>query len=359
LIDELNRDQQDNPMLEAHGRLKTYLFAVLACTIALPIAWELDAPSSCFLLAAMVSSLYGGRGPGYLTVLISSILFDLFFLLPRFHFFHSHESYLRLAVFIAAMVLATELITARRRAEESLRQTQAKLAQATQVATISEFSASVIHEISQPLSAMVTNGQTCVRWLSADPPNLANAKAAAERIVRDGKDAGGIIKGLRALFRKSPPLKAPVDLRQLVNEVVSLIRGRAEREKIAVEIQLAKDLPKIVGDRLQLQQVLMNLVLNAMDSMQTVTERPKMLAIRSREQDGMVLTEIWDQGVGIADFDKIFDVFFTTKENGMGMGLSICKSIIEAHEGRLWGSPGPVAGTVFSFAIPRAIEGAE
>jgi C4-dicarboxylate-specific signal transduction histidine kinase len=346
-------------MSEDYFRLKTYLLAILVCTIALPIAWELDAPSSCFLLAAMVSSLYGGRSTGYLTVVVSSILFDLFFLLPRFHFLHSRESYLRLAVFIVAMILATELIAATRRAEESLRQTQVKLAQATQIATISEFSASVIHEISQPLSAMVTNGQTCVRWLSVDPPDLGEAKAAAERIVRDGKDAGGIIKGLRTLFRRSPPQKEPVDLRQLVNEVVALIRRRAERERIAIEVQLPKDLPKIVGDRIQLQQVLMNLVLNAMDSMQTITDRAKSLAIHSREQDGMVLTEISDQGVGIVDFSKVFDTFFTTKANGMGMGLSICKSIVEAHEGRLWGSPGPVAGTVLSFTIPKAREEAE
>src|SRR5258705_6576778 len=123
--------QQDDSMREDYGRLKTYLLAVLACAIALPIAWELNAPSSCFLLAAMIGSLYGGRGPGYVTILISSILFDFFFLLPRFHFLHSRESFLRLVVFIAAMVLATVLIAARRPAEESLRQTQAKLAQAT------------------------------------------------------------------------------------------------------------------------------------------------------------------------------------------------------------------------------------
>jgi C4-dicarboxylate-specific signal transduction histidine kinase len=344
-------------MLENFRRLKGYLLAAVVCAIALPIAWELDAPSSCFLLAAMVSSLYGGRGPGYLTVLVSFVLFDLFFLLPRFQLFHSHESYLRLAVFIAAMILATELIAAKRRSEESLRQTEAKLAHAMQTATLSEFSASVIHEISQPLSAMVANGQTCVRWLSTNPPSLGNAQAAAERVVRDGKDAGGVIQGLRALFRRSPPQKALVDLRPIVNEVVSLIRGRAESEKITVEVQLPRDLPGIIGDRLQLQQVLMNLVLNAMDSMRTVTDRPKTLAISMREQDGKVLTEVRDQGIGISDFEKVFDSFFTTKENGMGMGLSICKSIIEAHEGRLWGSPGPVAGTVFSFAIPRATGG--
>ena len=344
-------------MLENLGRLKGYLLAVLVCAIALPIAWELDAPSSCFLLATMVTSLYGGRGPGYLTVVVSSILFDLLFLLPRFQLLHSHESYLRLAIFIAAMILATELIAAKRRSEESLRRTQTKLSQAMQVAALSEFSASVIHEISQPLSAMVANGQTCVRWLSTNPPNIENAQAAAERVVRDGRDARGVIQGLRALFRRSPPQKVLVDLRPIVNEIVSLIRGRAESEKIAVEVQLPRDLPGIIGDRLQLQQVLMNLVLNAMDSMRTVTDRPKTLVISMREQDRMVLTEVRDQGIGISDFEKVFDAFFTTKEDGMGMGLSICKSIIEAHEGRLWGSPGPVAGTVFSFAIPRAIEG--
>ena len=343
-------------MLENFRRLKGYLLALLVCAIALPIAWELGAPSSCFLLAAMVSSLYGGRGPGYLTVVVSSILFDLFFLLPRFQLFHSHESYLRLAVFIGAMIFATELIAARRRSEESLRDTQAKLAQAMQVATLSEFSASVVHEISQPLSAMIANGQTCVRWLSTDPPNIENAQAAAERVVRDGKDARGVIQGLRALFRRSPPQKVPVDLRSIANEVVSLIRGRAESEKIAVEVQLPRYLPGIIGDRLQIQQVLLNLALNAVDSMRTVADRPKTLVISMREQDGMVLTEVRDQGIGISDFEKVFDAFFTTKEDGMGMGLSICKSIIEAHKGRLWGSPGPVSGTVFSFTIPRATE---
>lgn len=342
-----------------YGRLRTYGLAILVCAIALPIGWQLDAPSSCFLLAAMISSLYGGRGPGYLTVFISTVLFNFIFLTPMFHLLHPREQVLRLLVFITAMTLATEVIAARRRTEESLRQTQAKLAQATQKAALSAFSASVIHEISQPLSAMVANGQACVRWLSADPPNVPNAKAAAERIVRDGKDAAGIINGLRALFRKAPPSKALVDLRQIVNEVVSLIRGRAEREKVKVEVSLPKDLPKVTGDRIQLQQVLMNLVLNAMDSMQTVTDRPKALAILSREQDGMVLTEISDQGVGIADFDKIFETFFTTKENGMGMGLSICKSIIEAHEGSLSGAPGKAAGTVFTVAIPRSTEGSQ
>ena len=358
-LDANDRQSPDSEGVKAVFRPPVHLLAILACGIAFPIGLELNAPASCFLLAVMISSLYGGRSPGYLTVLISAVLFDFFFLLPQFHLLLSRESFLRLAVFIAVMILATESFATRRSAEESLRQAQAKLAQATQTATLSVFAASVIHEISQPLSAIVGNGQACARWLNVDPPNLPNAKAAAERIVRDGKDAGGIIKGLRTLFRRAPLEKAPFDLRQIVNEVVSLIRGRAERERIAVEVHLPKNLSKVIGDRIQLQQVLMNLVLNAVESMQTVTDRPKTLTIRFREQDGMVLTEIGDQGVGIADHDKVFEMFFTTKESGMGMGLSICKSIIEAHEGRLWATPGPVAGTVFTFAIPGSTEGVQ
>jgi C4-dicarboxylate-specific signal transduction histidine kinase len=335
-----------------YSPLKADLLALTTCVVALPIAWKLDAPSSCFLLAAMVGSLYGGRRSGYLAAVFGTVLFYLIFLAPRFSLFHPRGEFLRLLFFIAATVLATELIAARYRSEESLRQTQAKLAQATQSATMAEFSASVIHEISQPLSAVVAHGQACLRWLQADPPEIMNTRSSVERIVRDGKDAASIIAGLRTLFRRSPLKKAPIDLRQVVNEVVSLVRGRAEKDGITVEVQLPKDLPTILADRIQLQQVLMNLVLNGMESMHGVTDRPKTLTIHSRGQDGMLLTEIRDQGIGIKDFNKVFETFFTTKENGMGMGLSICRSIIEAHEGRLWGTPGPLAGTTFSFTIP-------
>lgn len=340
-------------MVEHRGLWAKYLFAILTCAMALLLGWELESPSSSFLLAAMISSLYGGRGPGYMTVAVSTVLFDYFSLLPRFHFLHFGESLLRFLVFISAMVFASELIAARRRTEESLRQTEAKLARATQRATAAELSASVIHEINQPLSALVSNGQACLRWLTNKTPNIPNAIESAERVVRDGKDAGEVIKGLRTLFRRCPPAKAPVDLKQIVNEVIVLVHGKAVREGVEIETNLPKDLPKVLGDRIQLQQVLMNLTMNALESMQSVTDRAKTLEIRARDEAGMVLTEISDRGSGIHDFDRIFETFFTTKEDGMGMGLSICKSIIEAHEGRLWGTPGRETGTVFSFTIPR------
>jgi PAS domain S-box-containing protein len=236
--------------------------------------------------------------------------------------------------------------------EESLRRTQAKLAQAAQIATVSELAASIVHEISQPISAMVANGQACLRWLDAAPPNPSGARTAAERIVRDGKDAGGIIKGLRSLFRQSAPEKTPLKLGPIVNEVRSLVRGRAERDGVTLEIHIPADLPYVHGDKLQLQQVLMNLVTNGIDAMEHVVGKPKRLVVRARSDGASVLTEVEDSGTGVADFKAIFDSFFTTKEAGLGMGLSICRSIVEAHSGRIWGEPSSTGGSVLSFTVP-------
>jgi PAS domain S-box-containing protein len=236
--------------------------------------------------------------------------------------------------------------------EESLRRTQEKLARAAQIATVSEFAASIVHEISQPISAMVANGQACLRWLNATPLNSADAHSAVERIVRDGKDAAEVIKGLRSLFRRSPPEKIALDLRTIVTEVASLVRGRMESDGIALETHIPKNLPPVLGDKIQLQQVLMNLVTNGIDSMGNVDNRPKRLIVRARHDDDSVLTQIEDSGTGIADLNSIFDSFFTTKEKGMGMGLSICRSIVEAHSGRLWAESNPAGGAIFSFTVP-------
>ena len=221
----------------------------------------------------------------------------------------------------------------RRSMEESLRRTQGKLSQAMQLATASELAASIVHEISQPIAAMVANGQACLRWLSMSPPNDANARSVVERILRDGKDATPVIKGLRTLFKRSPPEKTFVNLYHTVAEVFTLVHGRAERQGVAIDLQVPEDLTQVAADRIQLQQVLLNLVSNAIDSMQDVVDNPKKLIIRSQRQENVILTEIVDQGVGVTDYEEIFETFFTTKENGMGMGLAICRSIIEAHDG--------------------------
>jgi C4-dicarboxylate-specific signal transduction histidine kinase len=293
-------------------------------------------------------------------MLLSAFLFEFYFLPPAGHIIHTKAAFLRLAFFIGAMVLTAVMIEARRRSErdrlrmeESLRQTQSKLAQATQIATAAELAASIVHEISQPLSAMVANGQACLRWLGTTPPNYVDGQAAVERIVRDGKDAAGIIKGLRSLFGRAALDKSELDLREIVEEVVALLRGKAEHERVLLDVQMSENLPHIMGDKIQLQQVLMNLVTNGIESMQTVVDRPRRLTIRASQRNNQILTSVEDQGIGVENFDAIFDAFFTTKEKGMGMGLAICRSIIEVHEGKLSGVARPAGGSVFSFTLPH------
>ncbi|QHN03632.1 PAS domain S-box protein [Granulicella sp. WH15] len=248
-------------------------------------------------------------------------------------------------------------IGAWKKAEESLRQTQTRLAIASRIAVASELAASIVHEISQPLAAMVANGQSSLRWLGTNPPNHDNAKAAAERIVRDGKDATEIIQGLRNLFKRAEPQKSAVALRKIVGEVLALLQPRTQKEGVRTKLQIAPDLPPMLGDPIQLQQVLLNLVSNAIDAMHSVVGRSKNLMIRARRiDDNSILTEIEDSGTGVLDHEKIFETFFTTKENGMGMGLSVCRTIVTAHGGRLWASPAFTSGTVFSFTIPIETE---
>lgn len=563
--------------------VRAYALAVLLCLIAGAIAWILDAPSSCFLLAVVAAGLFGGRGPAYLAIVLSSFAFELVFLPPRFHLLHSEASWLRMAVFVGALLVTEALLNAKRRSdfsrlaigeefrslaetspdgifivdgtwhvqfanpalstmfrmsgkemlgrpaaallpdfqtqpssgefiafradrgqfyveatcgqfgnnttvflrdvsdrksaeeklkqsekslrltletipglvytctpegaieyaneqvseylgrslrevqdgawddalhpaertrvveeryahfrsgvahtteyrlrsfegvyksyqtsvrplidgtgriirwygvltdiedrrqmEDSLRRTEARLAKAAQTAAISELAAAVVHEISQPLSAMVANGQACLRWLASSPPNIIDGKPAVERIVRDGKDAAQIVRGLRSLFRQSTLEKTKLDLQVVVSEVISLLRGRVQRENVLMEIDLPPDLPAVLADKTQLQQVVMNLLTNAMDALQNAGQ-PRRVGVRARRQQQNVITEVFDNGTVAPDFASIFDPFVTTKAEGMGMGLSICRSIIKAHEGQLCGAVRPEGGTVFSFTLP-------
>jgi PAS domain S-box-containing protein len=248
----------------------------------------------------------------------------------------------------------------REQAEEALRQAQAELAHMSRVTTMGELTASLAHEVNQPLSAVVANGNACLRWLLADPPNLARAREAAERIVRDGKDAGEIVRRVRALFKRTAGEKVALDLNEVIGEVLRLLRSDATRKRIIVETDLDDHLPSVAADRIQLQQVLLNLVLNGIEAMDSVGDRPKKLFIRSaRESDDTAVVEILDQGVGMEDPEKAFEAFFTTKENGMGMGLAICRSIIDAHHGRLWAAPSEGPGTRLCFTIPFQSIGTE
>jgi len=244
-------------------------------------------------------------------------------------------------------------IADRKRAEEALRDSQARLSRAIQNATVGEFAAAIAHEINQPLAAVVANGQACLRWLAAEPPGIAKAQEAAGRIVRDGKEAGEVVRRIRALFKQAAIEKIDLDLNEVIGEVLHLLAGETARKRVAVETDLGRDLAPVVGDRVQLQQVVFNLLLNAIEAMDPVVDRPKKLFIRSKQPSPeTVLVEVRDCGPGIKDPDRIFEAFFTTKENGMGMGLAICCSIIDAHHGRLWAASGDGSGATFSFSLP-------
>jgi C4-dicarboxylate-specific signal transduction histidine kinase len=248
----------------------------------------------------------------------------------------------------------------RKNAEEALRSTQARLSQATQFATVGELSATIAHEVNQPLSAVVANAHACLRWLVADPPNLVKAREAVERIVRDGRHAGDVVQHVRALFKRTAGEKVALDLNEVIGEVLRLLRGDVAKRRIIVETDLEKNLPLVMGDRIQLQQVLLNLVLNGVEAMDTVVDRQKRLFIRSaRDCADAVLVEVRDHGVGMDIPEKVFEPFFTTKENGMGMGLAICRSIIEAHHGRLWVASSEGPGARVCFTIPLESSGVQ
>jgi len=240
-----------------------------------------------------------------------------------------------------------------KRAEEALRVTEAQLSQATALATVSGVAASIAHEISQPLAAMVANGHACQRWLAADPPNLERAQLAAERIVRDGTSAAQVVSRIRSLFKRTDLTRTLVNLNQVIGEVSREMTDELAGKNVRIEADLANDLPPIWADPVQMQQVIANLARNGVDAMASDENGPRVLGIRSR-RDGTnrVLIEISDHGSGLEDVEKVFEPFFTTKQEGMGMGLAICRWIVEAHEGRLWAGHNSPRGAVFSFTLP-------
>ena len=246
-------------------------------------------------------------------------------------------------------------ITARRRAEDPLRATQSELARASRLTTMGELAASIAHEVNQPLMAIVTNAETCLRWLESDRPDLDEAGQAAERIVRNGHRAADILRSIRGMARKSEPEMTQLDINDAVRDVLALIRGELRRHDVLLETELFPDLGSIMGDRVQVQQVILNLIRNGIEAMSAVMLRPRVLRVSSRTDElGNVIIAVTDTGTGLdpTKMECIFDAFFTTKPEGMGMGLSICRSIVEAHGGRLWASPNLPYGSVFRFAVP-------
>ena len=256
-----------------------------------------------------------------------------------------------LTEFIGVVMDTTE----RKRSEEALREAQAELARVARATTMGELTASIAHEVNQPLAAVVTNANACLRWLAAETPDLDEARAAAQRIVRDGNRASDVIARIRGFLKKGEPVTVQLGVNDVVREIIMLTQGEVLRRDASLLTELADGLPAVSADRVQLQQLLLNLMMNALDAMSAVTDRPRVLRIRtSTYESAAILVALRDSGVGLnpEQMERLFEAFYTTKPEGMGMGLSISRSIVEMHGGRLWATPNDGPGATFQFTLP-------
>jgi len=252
-------------------------------------------------------------------------------------------------------IAAVQDVTERRRAEQALGQVRAELAHVARVSSLSALTASIAHEVNQPLSGIITNASTCLRMLDADPPNVDGARETAKRTIRDGRRASEIVTRLRGLFTKREVGTEPVDMNEAIREVLALSLSELQRWRVVVSAELADNLPPARGDRVQLQQVFLNLIMNAADAMSGVDDRPRELTVTSElAEGGDVRVAVQDTGVGFEPqaVDRLFEAFYSTKRGGMGIGLSVSRSIIERHHGRLWAKPNQGQGATFAFSIP-------
>jgi len=346
------------------SKLQRYGLAITACGVALAVGWPIDAPSSCFLLAVTVSSLFGGLGPGLVSVALSALAFEHFFLWRTFPPAHESATFLRFAVFLVATLLITGLMEIKRRVEESrsrtqeaLRLAQSDLAHVNRVTTMGELTASLAHEVNQPIAAAVTDANTCLRWLTRDEPNMEEARDAASRMVKDATRAAEIISRIRLIFKKGALQRELVDVNEVIEEMILLLRNEASRYSVSVRTQLT-NIPQIMGDRVQLQQVLMNLMINAIDAMKAVDGKRELIIKSQPSENEQLMVSVSDTGVGLPQkqADQIFNAFFTTKVHGTGMGLRISRSIVESHGGRLWATDNSPRGASFHLTLTSKLE---
>ena len=340
-----------------------------------------------FFAAVMGAAWFGGAGPGIFSVLLSTLAVDYFFV-PPFHSWAINATDMSYFGSFVACALAASWVSAakkrdaealreardqlevrvaertaelansiseREQAQEALIEAQSDLAHLSQVSAMGELTASIAHEVNQPLTAVVNYGNACLEWLSADPPNLDEARLAAETIVKDGTRAGAVLQRIRALFKKQPRSTEWMDANAVIQELIALLQHEISKQHVSVRTELSADLPRIKADRVQLQQVLLNLLVNAIDATRGLTDRSGEIVVRCRRDGAAAIRiSVEDNGGGFsADLvERIFDPFFTTKPHGTGMGLSISRSLIESHQGRLWAELRPEGGAAFQIALP-------
>ena len=378
-----------------------YGLALASVAAALGLAqtflhFHLPQPFAAFALSAIaITFWYGGTGPGILAAVLSSLvrtyffepeanavsrlLYDLVFLVFALLMSQGtrarNELEARVAERTADLTRANaELmleiaerkqadaklrasITEQKRTQEALRQAQADLAHVNRVTTMGELTASLAHEVNQPIAAAGTDANTCLRWLTREQPDLKEAREAALRVVKDAARAAEIISRIRLMFQKSIPHRELIDVNEVIREIIVLMSSEATRYSISLRTEAAADLPQVIGDRVQLQQVMMNLIINGIDAMKDDADGTRELRVKSqRMKNEEILVSISDTGVGLpSQADQMFKAFFTTKPHGTGMGLSISRSIVELHGGRLWAADNPPRGAIFNFTLPTKV----
>lgn len=254
-----------------------------------------------------------------------------------------------------AIGATTFLMRQTQRARKELDQAQTELARVSRVTTLGELAAAIAHEVNQPLTGLVSSGNACLRWLASDPPNLEAARRSVERMINDGSRAGEVIAGIRAMVRKSPSQRGRLNINDVIMEVVTLLSAEIQRNRLSLQTELASDLPLIMGDRVQLQQVILNLMMNAIDAMSQTGQSQRDLSVASvMDGSDAVLVTVRDSGPGLDEtaLERLFDAFYTTKPDGIGMGLAITQRIVEAHGGQIWATPNTPRGAKFEFRLP-------
>ncbi|MGA2353764.1 MAG: ATP-binding protein [Terriglobales bacterium] len=379
--------------------LASYGLAVVLVSVALLVSLALQHslgnPFWFFFSAAVILSTWFGRsGAGWLAVVYSTLAVMYYFTPPLHSFAVSVSEMPLFLAFVVCEVGVTQLISWRKRTEDALRRsrdelearvaerttelrnanaalvqqmaeqkrteealqvTRTELARVARITTIGELTASIAHEVNQPLAAVVANADACVAWLAREHPDLVEARAAAERATQGATRASEVIARIRSLITKATPEKSQLQINQVIEQTAALAAGQASRNEVAIELELAPELPPVLGDSIQLQQVIVNLLMNGIEAMSSVTDRPKTLVVRSESQkDGQIRVSVQDAGIGLSPevMGRLFEPFFTTRAKGMGMGLPISRSIIEAHGGRLWAASNGSGGAIFQFTLP-------